>query len=130
MQPPCIHVSVSQLPTVLPPLSLSSHPLTAPRNRTGTSLHLYHPSKSKPPATEVSSLLVLCFHSCYPSAYSPHRNQGKPLAMYVTVLIFCLNLPVEASYLTHCAKHFPPESLPSILRPLGIRYVSRLLCIY
>lgn len=93
MQLSWTHVSVSQLPKGLPPLSLSSYPLTVSRIRAGSSLHLYHPPTSKPPAAEVSSSLVLCFHSCCPSAYSPHRNQEKPLEMYDIVLIFCLNLP-------------------------------------
>lgn len=106
MQSPWTHVLVSQLPKGLLPLSLSSHPLTVSRIGAGTSLHLCHPPTSKPPAAEVSSSLVLCVHSCYPSAYSPHRNLGKPLEMYDIVLIFCLNLPVEDFYLTHCTKHF------------------------
>lgn len=57
------------------------------------------PPKSKPPATEVSSSLVLCFHSCYPSAYSPHTNHGKPLESCVSqsklLALVCPTIPRE-----------------------------------
>lgn len=134
MQPPWTQVSVSPKASFL---YLTSHPLTAPsRNKVelllSISVTLPLP-KSKPPVSpswtaEVASL-VPCFHSCWPPAYSPHRNQGKPLEMYHVMLILCLNLLV-GSYLTHYAKHFPQGSLPWLMLWTSVKCPGFFLCIY